>query len=71
LLQRFWNGYAASAPPVVGMLLGPTDLGRGEGSVIFGRGRSDMTVLIDDQRACAAGSDIDAENVNRSLLQKE
>jgi hypothetical protein len=68
LLDRFRNGYAAGAPPVVGMLLGPTDLGRGEGSVIFGRGRNDVTVLIDDQGTCTAGSDIDAENVNRSLL---
>jgi hypothetical protein len=70
-LDRFGNCQTAGSPPVVRMLLGPADLRRGKRGVLLGGGRDDMTLLIDDQRARAAGSNIDAENVNGGFLQRE
>ena len=64
LLQGFRNSYAAGSPPVVGMLLGPADLGRGKRGMLLGGGCDDVPLFVDDQRARATGSNIDAENVN-------
>jgi hypothetical protein len=37
--------------------------------VLFGGGSDDLAAFVNDQRARATGSDVDAENVNRSLLK--
>ena len=60
LRQRFANGDARSAPPISGMLFRPADFRRGERLVFFGSGGDDAAVFVDDQRACAAGSDVDS-----------
>jgi hypothetical protein len=59
-LQRFGNGRATGSPPIFGALLGPSDLRRGEGLVLF-RGRRDyVTLFVDDQSASAAGAYVNA-----------
>ena len=58
--ERFANRDATGTPPIVGMLLGPSDLGRSKGGVFFCSGREQMPLLIDDEGACAASSNVNA-----------
>ena len=67
LLERLSNREAAGSPPVLGILLGPADLWGSEGRMLFGGGTHYMSVRVDDERARAAGSDVDAEYVNGNL----
>jgi len=61
--EDFANSEARSAPPVLRVLFGPTDLWRSEGLVFFcGRG-ADAAIMVDEQSSCAAGADVDAEKV--------
>jgi len=62
--QRFAHGDTGSAPPVLGLLLGPANLRRGKGPMIFRGRRGEPTSLIDYDRARAAGADVNSENVN-------
>ena len=68
LRHRFAHGDAACAPPVFGMLLGPADLRGSKRRVLFGSGRDDAALLVDDQRACSAGANVNTEYVNGRLL---
>ena len=62
--ERFANRDATGAPPIFGMLFGPTDLRRSEGGVFFCSGREQMALLIDDEGACAASSYVNAYEFN-------
>jgi hypothetical protein len=44
----FRNSDTTGPPPIFGMLLGPTDFGRGKGRVLFGCGCDDAAALVDD-----------------------
>lgn len=59
--ERLANGEAGGAPPILGMLLGPADLRRGEGLVIGGGRRDDPAVAINYDGARAAGANVDPE----------
>jgi outer membrane usher protein FimD/PapC len=59
--KRFANGDAGRLPPVIGMLLGPADLRRGEGLVVRGCGRDNAAVTIDHDGARAASANVNAE----------
>jgi len=50
----------AGAPPVFGMLFGPSDLRRGERLVFFGCGCEQAALFVDDKGARAASSYVDA-----------
>jgi hypothetical protein len=58
--ESFLNRDAASAPPVFGILLSPSDLRRRKRSVLFGGGGQQMPLLIDDESARASGAYVDA-----------
>jgi len=62
------NGELAGAPPVVGILLRPRGLRRGERGVVGGLRREQAARLVEDQRARAGGADIDAQNWNSALV---
>ena len=55
------HGEAGRAPPVFGMLLGPTDVRRSEGLVVCRCGGDDAAVVIDYDGARAASSNVNAE----------
>jgi len=70
-LTRFWsgskrtfNGFLCGAPPVGWFLLGPCWPRRRERNVTRGRRRNDVASGVNDNRARAAGADVDAENRN-------
>jgi hypothetical protein len=58
--ESFANRDRAGAPPVFRVLLGPADLGRGEGCVFFGCGCEQAALFVDDQGARAAGAYVNA-----------
>jgi len=64
--KRLARGNASGPPPVLGLLLGPANLWRCKGLVVFGRGRDQAASLIDYDRASAACSDINSEDVDRA-----
>ena len=59
--QGFANRNRAGAPPVFGLLFCPADLWGREGRVLFCRGCEHAALLIDDEGACAAGANVNAE----------
>jgi hypothetical protein len=52
---------AGGAPPVLRVLLGPADLRRGEGLVIFGGRRDDAAAAIDNDGAGSSGANVYSE----------
>jgi len=56
--DSFADGDTSGAPPVFGMLLGPTDLRRSEGLMVFCRRRDDAAIAIEDKGSRASGADI-------------
>jgi hypothetical protein len=64
--QSFANGDTASAPPVFGLLLGPSDRRRSERSVFFGRRTCDFAAFIQQDRPRATRADIDAQEMDRT-----
>jgi hypothetical protein len=58
--QRFADRNARGAPPVLGLLLGPTNLRSSKGFVIFGGGRDKKAALIDYDGARAASANVNA-----------
>jgi hypothetical protein len=52
---------AGRLPPIVGMLLGPADLRRGEGLMIRSRGGDNAAVAIYYDGARAAGANVNSE----------
>jgi hypothetical protein len=66
--KRRANRDAGGAPPVVRLLLSPADMRGSEGNVFFSCRGDDPAPLIYDKRACAAGADVNAEDVNGSLF---
>jgi hypothetical protein len=67
-LQRLRNRDATGAPPIFRMLLGPADLRRSKGSVLFGSRRDDAAPLVEDQRPRSTCADVNAESKNLRLL---
>jgi hypothetical protein len=64
--EGFANGDAGGTPPVFGMLLGPADLRRSEGLVVFGGGRDDAAVAVNDDGARSSGTNVNPEYVDRA-----
>jgi hypothetical protein len=60
------NRDAGGAPPVFGMLLGPADLRRSEGLMLFRGGGDDPAVAIDDDGARSSGTNVNPEYVDRA-----
>jgi hypothetical protein len=60
LLQRFFHRRAASTPPIEGVLFGPAILRRREGLMFVRAGCGNAAAPVDEKRACAAGSNINA-----------
>jgi len=63
-LKRFANGKRRGAPPIARILLRPAGLRTGEIGVLFGARSEYCAVLVKDNRARAACSDINAEDWN-------
>jgi hypothetical protein len=59
--KRLPNSNAGGAPPVFGALLGPADLRRSEGLVVFGGGRDDAAAAIEDDGAGSSGANVYSE----------
>jgi hypothetical protein len=59
--QRLADRDGAGAPPVLGMLLRPADLWRGERCVLFGRGCEQAALFVDDEGPRAASANVNAE----------
>jgi len=63
-LEGSSNSLPSGAPPVIGVLISPSYL-RGCELLMLCGGRSENTsLLIDDERPCAAGADVDTQNLN-------
>jgi hypothetical protein len=62
------DGERAGSPPVARVLLRPPDLRRCEGRMLFRGGGDHVPLLVDEESASAAGADIDAEELDNSLL---
>jgi len=56
--ERFVHREASGAPPILGLLLGPANLRRGERLVVFRGARDKAAALIDYDRAGAASANI-------------
>jgi len=61
LSERLVNGDAAGAPPILGLLLSPSDLRGGKWNVLFGSGCDHVALLVDDQGTRAARANIYAK----------
>jgi len=66
--QRFPNRYRAGPPPVVRVLLRPSDLGGRKGRVIFRGGRNDTPARLDNNHSSAARSNVNTQDVDKVLL---
>src|SRR5438445_13607779 len=66
----FTNRDAGGTPPILGVLLGPTDLLRSEGLVLFRGGRNEAAAAIYDEGARSFGTNVNPENVDRTSLDK-
>src|ERR1019366_584252 len=64
-LQSTWNSNRASGPPIVRLLLGPANLRRSKGSVLFRGGGNDTPVLVNNQDTRSAGSYVNPEYVDK------
>lgn len=60
------NRDAGGAPPVLRLLLGPSDLRGSEGLMFFRGGGNDAALAVDDERASSSGTNVDSENVDRA-----
>jgi hypothetical protein len=60
------NRDAGGAPPVFGVLLGPADLWRSKGLVLFRSGGDDAAMAIDDDGTRSASTNVNAEYVDRA-----
>src|SRR6266478_5409443 len=60
------NRNARGAPPVFGMLLGPADLRRSEGLMLFRGGGNNPAVAIDDDGARSSCANVNPEYVDRA-----
>ncbi len=67
--ERVPDGNAAGAPPVLRILLRPSDFRRGEVGVLFGCRCDHLAALVDDERAGSAGANVNAEQENKCLLK--
>jgi len=63
-LEGSSNSLPSGPPPVIGILFRPSYLRGCELLVLFGSRSKNTSLLIDDERPCAAGADIDTQNVN-------
>jgi hypothetical protein len=68
-LECVANRCAGGAPPVFRMLLGPADLRRGEGLMVFRGRRDNGAAAIDYDRARPARANVNPEYVDKSLLE--
>lgn len=64
-LQSAWNGSRTSSPPIVRLLLYPTNLRRSKGSVLFRGGGNYTPVLIHNKGTRSAGSYVNPEYVDK------
>src|ERR1019366_399043 len=64
-LQSAWNGNRASGPPIIRLLLGPSNLRRSKGSVLFRGGGNYTSVLTHNQDTRSAGSYVNPEYVDK------
>jgi len=64
----FTNRDAGGTPPILGVLLGPTDLLRSEGLVLFRGGRDHAATAIDDDGARSSGTNVNPEYVDEASL---
>jgi hypothetical protein len=60
LCERSANCQAGGAPPIIGVLLSPADLGRGEMGVFLRCRGNDSTLFIKDQGPRSTSADIDS-----------
>jgi len=58
------NRNARGAPPVLRLLLGPADLRRSEGLMLFRGGRDDAAVAVDDECARSSCTNVNPEYVD-------
>jgi hypothetical protein len=58
--EGFADGERRGAPPVARILLGPARLRTGKIGVLFGSGGEDGALVVKDNGASSASSDIDA-----------
>jgi len=59
-LQGFADGKSSSTPPVARILLGPARLRARKVGVLFGAGGENGAVIVEDDGASSAGSNINA-----------
>jgi hypothetical protein len=59
--QRFADGNTTRPPPVLGTLLRPADFRRGKWNVLFGGGSNNFPLLIDNQGARTASTDVNSK----------
>jgi hypothetical protein len=64
--ERLANREAGGAPPVFGVLLGPADLRRSEGLMLFRCGRNDVAVAVNDDGARTSSTNVNPEYVDRA-----
>jgi hypothetical protein len=64
-VQNARNGNRTSSPPFIRMLLCPANLRRRKRRVLFRGGRNHAPVLVHDQGARSASSDVNAEYVDK------
>jgi hypothetical protein len=68
LAQALTNSETAGAPPIPGILLGPTRLRRGKCAMLFRARRDDAAGGVDSHGARAAGANVDAKKVSNGFL---
>src|SRR5262249_34585196 len=68
--QKFAHGHSRCAPPIFRTLLGPADLWRSKGLVLFSCRRKHVPQFIHDYGACSACTHIYAKNVHWPILSR-